>query len=79
MGNTTIQINENTRKRLSTLKLGKRETYDDVINALLGLMPEGDGEGTYTPEFKASLLRSLLDVKRGRTYSLDEVEKQLGF
>lgn len=77
MAYTTIQINAETRERLAKLKTN-RETYDDVIMALVSLVPEGDSEGKYTPEFKASLLRSMLDVKRGKTYSLEEVEKQLG-
>jgi hypothetical protein len=55
-----------------------RETYDELLNALLDLVPQGDDEGAYTEEFKASLLRALSDVKHGRTYSMQEIRKRLG-
>jgi hypothetical protein len=45
---------------------------------LIDLIPTGDDEGEYTDEFKASLLRSLADIKHGRTHSVDDVKKQLG-
>lgn len=41
-------------------------------------VPSGDDEGEYSEEFKASLLRSLSDVKHGRTYTFKEVEDALG-
>ncbi len=75
---TSIQIDPNTRKRLARLKSNPRETYDEVLNALMDLVPSHDDEGEYTEEFKASLLRSLADIKHGRTFSLSEVKKQLG-
>lgn len=75
---TTIQISKATREKLSRLKTNGRETYDDLLNSLLGLIPSGDDEGEYSEEFKASLLRSLEDIKLGRTYSLDEAKKMLG-
>lgn len=40
--------------------------------------PDGDREGAYTPEFKASLRRGLNDAKHGRIHSMAEVKKQLG-
>lgn len=75
---TTIQLEKTTRERLNKLKLYKRATYDEIINALMDLIPEEDDEGRYTSEFKASLLRSLLDIKQGRTYSSGEVRSKLG-
>ena len=75
---TTIQLEKTTRERLNKLKLYKRATYDEIINALMDLIPEEDDEGRYTSEFKASLLRSLLDIKHGRTYSSGEVRSKLG-
>ncbi|MEW5955597.1 MAG: hypothetical protein AB1626_03620 [Candidatus Micrarchaeota archaeon] len=74
---TSIQINPNTRERLARLK-AQRETYDELLNALLDLVPEGDEEGKYSPEFRASLLRGLADIRRGRTHSLEDVRKELG-
>jgi hypothetical protein len=74
---TSIQITPETREKLAALKSG-RETYDDLLQMLIDLVPFGDDEGEYTDEFRASLLRSLADIKHGRTYSLDEVKRQLG-
>ena len=78
MSYTTIQIEEKTRNRLAELKTSERETYDQLLNILLDIMPSGDDEGKYTPSFRTSLLRALLDIKQGRTYSTEEVKKQLG-
>ncbi len=78
MSYTTIQITEDTRLRLAKLKSSVRSTYDELLTALLDLVPSGDDEGEYTEEFKASLLRSLADIRHGRVYSSEEVRKRLG-
>lgn len=78
MSLTTIQISKTTRARLNKLKFYKRATYDEIIGALIELIPEGDEEGEYAEEFRASLLRSLLDIRNGRTYNAAEVRKNLG-
>lgn len=78
MSHTTIQITEETRERLAKLKTYVRGTYDEVLNTLLDLVPSGDEEGEYTEEFKASLLRSLADIKHGRVHSIADVRKKLG-
>lgn len=78
MAYTSIQISPETREMLSRLKSSKRETYDELLRMLIDLVPSGDDEGEYTDEFRASLLRSLSDIKHGRTYSAEEVKKQLG-
>ncbi len=75
---TTIQITPQTRGRLERLKAYRRETYEEIIGKLLSLVPEGDEEGTYRPEFRASLLRGMLDIRNGRTLSHAEVKKRLG-
>jgi hypothetical protein len=75
---TTIQINKLTRSRLQDFKVSKRETYDEILNALMDLIPSGDDEGEYTEEFKASIIKGMLDIKHGRTYTLEQVEERLG-
>lgn len=45
--------------------------------ALLSLVPEGDAEGKYTDEFKASFLEGSLDVAEGRVVSLEEMKRRL--
>ena len=78
MNYTTIQLKTETREKLGELKSHTRDTYDNLLNALMDLVPSGDDEGKYSPSFKASLLRSLSDHKYGRTHSLDEVKNKLG-
>lgn len=75
---TTIQINKITREKLNELKPYRKATYDEIIEALIDLIPDGDDEGKYTPEFKASLLRGLLDIKHGRVHSHEEIKKMFG-
>jgi DNA-binding TFAR19-related protein (PDSD5 family) len=75
---TTIQLEKRTRERLNKLRIYKRATYDEIINALIDIIPEGDDEGRYSADFRASLLRGLLDIKNGRTHSTEEVRERLG-
>ena len=75
---TTIQVSVETRERLAKLKSCVKGTYDELLSTLLDFVPSGDDEGEYTNEFKASMIRSLVDVKSGRTYSMDDVKKRLG-
>ncbi|MEA3200331.1 MAG: hypothetical protein QOE90_1759 [Thermoplasmata archaeon] len=78
MGTTSIQIDSKTRAKLARLKAGPRETYDEVLNKLMSLIPEGDEEGKFTDEFRLGLLEAKLDVKAGRTISQDEMKRRLG-
>ncbi len=78
MSYTTIQISPETREKLSFLKSSPRETYDELINKLIELIPRGDDEGVYENEFRVSLLNAKLDVIKGRTYSFFDVKKSLG-
>ena len=78
MDYTTIQILPATRMRLAQLKTGERETYDNVLNKLLQLVPEGDDEGKYTEEFRIGLLNAKLDLKHGRAISHQDLKRKLG-
>lgn len=78
MTSTSIQIDARTRKKLAALKSSGRETYDEVLNKLLSLVPEGDDEGKYSDAFRARLLEARLDSAAGRVYSTDEVRRRLG-
>ncbi len=75
---TTIQISQATRAKLARLKSGPRETYDELLNKLLALVPEGDEEGRYTQAFRVGLLEARLDIKEGRLVDHEEVKKRLG-
>ena len=75
---TTIQVSPATRERLAALKSSRRESYDELLNKLLTLIPPGDEEGTYTDLFRMGLLSARLDVRAGRTLDHKELKKRLG-
>ena len=78
MATTTIQINRATRDKLARMKSHPRETYDELLNKLLALIPEGDEEGPYTHAFRMGLLNARLDIKAGRVIRHEEVKRLLG-
>ncbi len=55
---TTIKINTRTRDALQALK--GTHSYDELLEMFLKLVPEGDDEGPFKPEFRLSLLEGLL-------------------
>jgi hypothetical protein len=75
---TTIQVSSATRERLSSLKGSPRETYDELLNKLMALVPRGDDEGGYTDSFRVGLLAARLDVRGGRLTDHDTVKKRMG-
>ena len=75
---TTIQLTEATRERLARLKARPRETYEEVLNRLLSLVPEGDDAGLYTQAFRVGLLDAMLDVREGRLVDHARVKRRLG-
>jgi len=75
---TTIQVTPGTRERLAALKSSRRETYDELLNKLLALVPTGDDEGRYTNGFRVGLLNARLDIRAGRTTEHEQVKKRLG-
>ena len=75
---TMIRLSSETRNRLARLKSRSRETYDEVLNKLLALVPEGDEEGVYSQSFRVGLLSARLDLKEGRVVDHECVEKRLG-
>ena len=75
---TSIQLMPDTRLRLASLKSSERETYDEVLNKLLELVPKGDDEGEYRGEFRIGLLNAKLDLRNRHIISHDELKKKLG-
>ena len=75
---TTIQLDPKTRERLAQLKQSPRETYDELLNKLLDLVPSGDDEGTYRAAFRVGLLNARLDLRAGRTVGHKELKRRLG-
>ena len=74
---TTIQLAPGTRERLAQLKQSPRETYDELLNKLLDLIPMGDDEGAYRAAFRVGLLNARLDIRAGRTVGHDELKRRL--
>jgi len=75
---TTIQLDSRTRKSLAGLKAHPKESYDQVINKLMRLIPEGDDEGRYAAAFRARLLEAELESLAGLTIPHDEAMRMLG-
>ena len=75
---TSIQLMPDTRLRLAQLKSGERETYDELLNKLMSLVPDGDDEGKYTDEFRIGLLNARLDLRNRHIISHGELKKKLG-
>jgi hypothetical protein len=74
---TTIQLTPATRERLALLKQSPRETYDEILNKLLDLVPTGDDEGAYRAAFRVGLLNARLDIRSGRTLAHEELKRRL--
>ena len=75
---TTIQLSPSTREKLAALKATPRETYDELLNKLIALVPEGDDEGLYTDSFRMGLLNARLDIRARRVTDHGLVKKRLG-
>ncbi|MGP8071997.1 MAG: hypothetical protein ACLPZM_02575 [Thermoplasmata archaeon] len=75
---TTIQVRPATRERLAALKSSPRETYDELLNKLLALVPQGDDEGSYSDAFRMGLLNARLDIRSGRVVEHEQIKKRLG-
>jgi predicted CopG family antitoxin len=70
---TTIKIKGKTRTKLENLKLHTKETYNDVIERLMRTQDDEIDAQTIK-----NLRKSLDDIEKGRTHSLEQVEKELG-
>ena len=71
---TTIKLSSKTRDALQALK-GKH-SYDELMAMVLKLVPEGDEEGPFTPEFRLSLLEGLL--YEGPRISHEDMRREFG-
>jgi len=74
MQKTTIQINRETLERLKALRRYERESYEEVLN---NLIDEREEETLSDGEIE-ELQEALEEVKQGKTYSIEEVAKELG-
>jgi len=70
---TTIKIKDKTRAKLENFKIYSKETYNDVIERLMRAAQDDDLD----PQTVRNLRKSLDDMEKGKTYSLEQVEKEL--
>ena len=79
---TTVTLSRDVKKKLDKLKRYDREPLNDVLDRLLSGNPSNNSSGESLvetieilsdPEIMASLVKSLESLKKGKTYSIDEV------
>ena len=69
---TTIQVSEQLMKELKQKKLYDKESYEEVIWDLLEDTME------LSEETKRHIKQAEKDIKEGRVYTHDQVQKELG-
>lgn len=74
---TTIQVKKEIKKRLDEFKNHPRETYNEVIARMIHVMSQQNKEELSQQTIK-NLKKSLNDIEKGKVYSLEQVEKELG-
>lgn len=70
---TTIQISEELKKELQKRKMYTKETYEEVIWNLIEDTQE------LSEETKRNIEISLQQIKEGKTKTLAQLKKELGF
>ncbi len=70
---TTIQISNEMRDQLNSLKLFRRETYNDVIERILEDMQE------LNKKTKKEIGQAIKEIESGHYKTHEEVRKELGF
>lgn len=74
---TSIQIEKKIKERLDKLKNHPRETYNEVLARMINIVSQQNKE-ELSPQTIKNLKKSLNDIEKGRVYSLEQVEKELG-
>jgi len=70
--NTSIQIKKDTKLKLDSLKMSKRDTYNDIIENLL--------EDSYElNEETMKDIQEAIEEYKGKSHSLKDVKQKLGF
>ena len=69
---TTIQINEDVRDKLNEMKLHPRETYNDVIERILGDLNE------INTRTNKEIKKAMEEIETGMYRSLEEIMTDLG-
>ena len=75
---TTVQLAPATRARPAALEGSPRDTYDELLNKLMDLVPIGDDEGRYTAAFRVGLQNARLDMLAGRVVKRSDLKRRSG-
>ena len=70
--NTSIQIKKKTKKILDSLKISKRETYNDVIDNFI------EDSLNLNEETLEDIQKAMEEYEQGQFISLKEAKQQLG-
>lgn len=73
---TTIQIQEKTKHQLDSLKDFERETYEDVIQKLIGVVAEENME--LSEKTKKEIEDARKEFRAGKGISFEDVMKRAG-
>ena len=74
---TSIQIEKEIKKRLDKFKNHPRETYNEVLSRMIHMLSQQNKEELSQQTIK-NIRKSLDDIEKGKVYSLEQVEKELG-
>lgn len=74
---TTIQVKKEIKEHLDKFKNHPRETYNEVIARMIHVMSQQNKEELSQQTIK-NLKKSLNDIEKGKVYSLEQIEKELG-
>ena len=74
---TSIQVENEIKKRLDKFKNHPRETYNEVLSRMIHMLSQQNKEELSQQTIK-NIRKSLIDIEKGKVYSLEQVEKELG-
>lgn len=82
---TTIQLDESVKRKLDSLKIHRRETYNELIRRIIRNYSDVDKESLIEtieimsdPETMRNIAEGLEDYRQGKFKTLEQVEKELG-
>lgn len=70
---TTIQVSKNLIGVLKAMKMYQKESYEEIIWDLI------EDRAEFSEETKKNIAQSEKEIKEGKTKSLEEIKKELGF
>jgi len=70
---TTIQISKDLLKELKSMKLHSKESYEDIIWGMI------EDRMTLSEKTKKNIEKSMKEYAEGKTITLEELEKKMGF